>query len=316
MDLIKLFSTIFKHKKHKENENKHFPEPENVNNLSPREKERIEEARKLDNQKMQEMRIAELEKAVQDSFLAVGYYLTNMDKKTVNVASFLSNYKELSKSEALSVFEKGVNICDRQAIFPLKMQLVVEHFYKNYYSPEKQLQYYDYKQNVKAKYKVLEEELARKYGQELQTKTITPPKTSNESDFARERTEAFRALEEKSWEEMRVLELENEIHQSFAFVNYELTYMKEKVSNIAWSLARHKKLSFSQISAIFEKGINICDRRLPNPFKFSRAITHYYKNYYSHEKQLKYYNYRLSIEEKYEALEEELRNKFDQKKNR
>ena len=104
----------------------------------------------------------------------------------------------------------------------------------------------------------------------------------------KEKTNPFTELEVQEVEELRIPELEREVRESFEALDYNLTYMDNKVANIALYLADEKELSKNKVFSIFERGIQICDVRPLNPYKLVKASEYYYKNYYSPEKQLKY----------------------------
>lgn len=133
---------------------------------------------------------------------------------------------------------------------------------------------------------------------------------SKTSEVVDEKVLAYRELEDNMHEELRIKELEDNILKSFEAFNYSLTYMENKVGNIAGHLTSAQKLSYLQTAEKFENGICICDCAMPNPFKFPKVIKYYYENFYSDEKQLEYYNYNQSVIAKYKQLEKELVEKY------
>jgi hypothetical protein len=130
------------------------------------------------------------------------------------------------------------------------------------------------------------------------------------SHESNEKINAYRELEDNKMEEFRIKELEDNIRASFEAVDFTVSYMENKIQNIACGLAIHKKLSYSQTSNIFEKGIQICGKAPVNPFKFVKVIKYYYDNFYSDEKQEEYYNHNETVKEKYANLEKELDEKY------
>ena len=121
---------------------------------------------------------------------------------------------------------------------------------------------------------------------------------------------ALRQLEDQQHEEMRIAELEANVRTSFEAIGYELSYMDNKVVNIAGHLSLNSKLSFAKTADLFETGIHICDCAIPNPFKFPKVIKYYYDNFYSDDKQLEYYNRTHAVIDKYAQLEKELNEKY------
>ena len=159
MDLIKLISSIFGIKRGIQAAN------HTGNYSNTYENERTKAYSNLQDKKMEELRIPELEKAVYDSFMAVDLKLTYMENKVWNVAGHLSMLKECSKNKVVSLFEKGIQICDCSPVNPMKLVKAANYFYDNYYSPEKQAEYCEYIQNVNEKYEALQKELNKKYKQ-------------------------------------------------------------------------------------------------------------------------------------------------------
>ena len=132
------------------------------------------------------------------------------------------------------------------------------------------------------------------------------PKKSKEQE---ELDQAFADLEDQKNEELRIPELENAIMDSFNAVGYELTYMPNKVANIAGHLSYEQQLNQTQTIDLFKTGINICDCAMPNPIKLVKAAEYFYNNYYSPENQLEYFNHTQRVSEKYELLFNELNEK-------
>ena len=161
MDIIKLISTLFGIKKSIQSV-KHT-EKSTQSHMSDYEKEKLKAYQDLEDQQMEEMRIPELEKAVNDSFLAVDCKLSYMENKVWNIAGHISVQKNINKNNIVSLFEKGINICDCMPAHPIKLMKAAQYFYNNYYSPEKQLEYNKHIENIKEKYIALEKELNDKY---------------------------------------------------------------------------------------------------------------------------------------------------------
>lgn len=141
-------------------------------------------------------------------------------------------------------------------------------------------------------------------------KTTSEEVSENVNNVNIEKVNALRELEDNKFEEMRIKELERAIQQSFDANNYQLSYMENKVQNIAGYLTLHNKLSYDEAFGLFERGVQICDMAPIDAPKFVNVVKYFYENFYSDEKQLEYYKYAQSISEKYDKLEKELEEKY------
>lgn len=136
-------------------------------------------------------------------------------------------------------------------------------------------------------------------------------KTNSVENFqSNEKVEAFRQLSEQEHEEMRIPELEQYVKNSFDANGCYLTYMENKVTNIAGHMSLTQELTSEKIHEAFSKGIMICDQMHVDPSKISQVAQYFCDNYYSYDKHLQYYTHTKNVIEKYSQLREEIEKKY------